>query len=92
MYHSTVTGFQCSAFQPLPAPAAAPLTSFNPSLPLQLDLDALLIHDASRQLLQQQLVCNGQQLPEAAWPALLQVGTQDVPSGSMTSRACVPRW
>eukprot|EP00775_Hariotina_reticulata_P002288 gene2288-2598_t len=73
LYHSTVTSFQCSTLHPLPAPAAAPLTSFNPSLPMQLDLDALLLSDASKPLLQQHMVCQGQQLPEPAWQALLQV-------------------
>lgn len=98
LYLGTASSHDCAALQPLPAPAAGPVASFNPHLPLTVDVDTLLAdfkpqpqpHPASnsgnggtqahkqkqerRELLQQQLVCGGQQLPAAAAEALVQGG------------------
>jgi hypothetical protein len=42
LYLSTATSYDCAALQPLPAPAAAPVAPFNPHIPVQVDVDALL--------------------------------------------------
>lgn len=60
--------------QPLPAPAPAPAAAFNPTIPLQLDLDMLLCSDAAQRCLSQHLHYQGQPLPTAAWHSLVQGG------------------
>lgn len=88
LYLGATSSYDCAALQPLPAPAAAPAVPFNPHLPLQVDVDALLAafrpntqqqqeqqpQALQRTKLELQLVCGGQQLPPAAAEALLQGG------------------
>ncbi len=74
VYRAVRTHHQVCALDPPAAPAPPQLPPFDPTLPIQFDMDAAMASESVRASLRRHLTCRGVALPEPVWETMVAGG------------------